>query len=486
MVTTYGNWQTGDVIRVCASIDEFCGAENQFIYAKDINVTKSPEICSIAYGEERGCGLHLNNVEMTFKLVKVSGSVAEKSCAPQQIYKTIGSVRTNSNGVVTLTYPVIEQDRLDYGSSGGSYKVMACITNSDGQATYPTQISVVTDPITINPPGLCQGVLCLEPICLNGKLYEAKCDITTGNCIADATKLVADPCPSNYLDLIGTPWPWYNPNSAVQEIILKLNDINGAIINLFAKYGIIDYMYITTRVFPKGDKVIVRMYLNSTGLSSMGIPLLINAGLILMAIGLIILTIMAIYDFFWGNTDQGFTNGQFDDAGRKFMKDLTDDCIAVTCSDISLTQDQKVACIKDCNISALTRWKEFKDKLFPNADHTPLVTAKSDIQICYDTYNTSGKTATDYQTFKDCAKFKKDAGIDKDGDNTLKEYPPGAGAGATAVLGCWIKSPLGGCLISKNTAKNVAIVGGLSLGAYLLYNAYKPEKSTKIEVVGGK
>jgi len=88
-MTTYINWRVGDVINIAASIDEFCGPEFQYIFANDINVTKSPDSCSVSYGTERGCGLHLDNVTLTFKLVKCSGSAEGKSCNPEIVYKTI-------------------------------------------------------------------------------------------------------------------------------------------------------------------------------------------------------------------------------------------------------------------------------------------------------------------------------------------------------------------------------------------------------------
>lgn len=183
MVTTYKDWKVGDIINICASIDEFCGSYDQFIFAKDINVIKSPETCSLEFGTERGCGLHLNNVELTFRLVKISGSVEGKTCNPQYIYKTIGSGRTNSNGVTGISYTVTEQDRLDYIAayeSGYPYKIIVCITNSDGQSLASGQKSIVTDNITIIQ-NLCYGVIC-EDICIGNDLYYQICNPVDGKC----------------------------------------------------------------------------------------------------------------------------------------------------------------------------------------------------------------------------------------------------------------------------------------------------------------
>jgi hypothetical protein len=187
--TTYANWKTGDIVNICASITEFCGTTVQSIYANDINVTESPNACNLQYGAQGSCGLHLNNVELTFKLVGFAGSVQSKTCAPQQVYKNLGGVRTNSNGVAALTYTVTDQDRLDYGSASGSgyqYVVMACITNSDGQSTISGQTSIVTYPITI-VQNLCHDVTCPD-ICAGGNLYYQTCDPTDGQCIQGTLK----------------------------------------------------------------------------------------------------------------------------------------------------------------------------------------------------------------------------------------------------------------------------------------------------------
>lgn len=189
MVTTYRNWQTGDAINICVSIDQFCGMYSKIIHPKDINVTRSSETCSLEFGYERGCGLHLNNVKFTFKLVKVSGSVEGKTCAPQQVYKTIGSARTNSDGVAGIIYIVTERDRLDYENAtsvGYPYKVMACITDADGNPIDSYNTSIVTDNITVTQ-NLCYGVSCND-ICVGNDLYWQNCDPLTGNCVRGELK----------------------------------------------------------------------------------------------------------------------------------------------------------------------------------------------------------------------------------------------------------------------------------------------------------
>lgn len=410
MVTAYRDWQVGDVINVCSSIDEFCGAEYQFIYPKDINVTKSPDSCNPSLGYERGCGLHLNNVEFTFKLVKISGATEGKTCNPQQVYKTIGSARTNSSGVARIVYIVTEQDRLDYQNalaSGYSYKVIACITNPDGQAIYPTQLSIVSDSVVISP-----GIVI-----------------------------------THTLDLIIKPWSWYDPNGAAVEIIKKLADIDGTITNFFADYGIIDYQYINTQVLTVGDNVVIRVNLRKTGLEGMAWPLLLKAAIIVVAIGLIIVTIGWIYDYLFGEQSQGLTNEKLTNAGEELIKGMMDDCEKKICIDPSLTQDQKVVCIKNCHDADLTRWKDYQNKIYPDADHTPLDTGKSEIQKCYDAYLTSNRSSTDYTNYLNCLKLQRENAIDKDKNNTIIIYPPDAPAGSKEKPTDWGKILLYGGLV---------------------------------------
>lgn len=195
--TTYANWKTGDIINICASINEFCGTTNNYIWVYDINVAQSPNTCTLQFGNQGSCNLHLNNVELTFKLVGYAGSVQSKSCAPQQVYKTLGSVRTNSNGVAAIQYTTTDQDRLDYGSATGSgyqYAIMACITNADGQTVLSSQTSVVTNSITI-VKNLCQGVICPD-ICVGNDLYYQMCNPANGQCIQGALKQTNGCAPS--------------------------------------------------------------------------------------------------------------------------------------------------------------------------------------------------------------------------------------------------------------------------------------------------
>jgi len=160
--TTYTQWKVGDKINICGSVTEFCGTEYQFIITKDINVTKSPTDCFLDFGTGGSCGLHINNIELTFSIVKGSPT---SNCVVAQTYNTLGSVRTNSDGAAGLSYTITEQDRLNYISAtneGYFYYVMFCITNGDGQSVS-TSRSKKTNGITIDQSHLeCVSGVCTQ------------------------------------------------------------------------------------------------------------------------------------------------------------------------------------------------------------------------------------------------------------------------------------------------------------------------------------
>lgn len=485
-MTTYTLWKVGDIINICATIDEFC-TTTPFIYTNDINVTKQPNPCTVNFGSERGCGLHLNNVKLTFRLVNSSGSSNDSNCTPQQIYKTLGSARTGSNGAAGISYTVTEQDRLDSINAAGTYKVMACITNSDGQTTA-SSISDATEAITIEQAthlecvnGICTRVngvgsdTCTPEgstaQCTHLECINEICTRVTGAGInmceteGSTTECAGAPTSTHYLDLIVTPWSWYDPNGVAPAIIEKLADIDGAITNFFNTYGIIDYQYLGTVIVTVNNKVIIRVKLRNTSLQSMAVPFLVKVAVVVVVVGIIITLIGWIAAFIFRTIGNPFnqapdlTNNDLTSAGVEFMTNLMNDCELVTCSDISLTQDQKALCIKNCIDSSLTNWNDYQDRIYPDVNHAPLIDAKTVIQQCYDTYNLSGKTPTDYQTFLNCAKITREQAVTTDKDTTLDTYKPDASAGEKE---------------SRNALQDLLLYGGLVLiGSIIISNRSK-------------
>lgn len=289
MVTTYRDWQVGDVINICTSITEFCGSlGNNFIRVYDINVTKSPDSCNPSLGTGGSCGLHLDNVELTFSLIKGSDGA---NCSVAQKYKTIGSVRTNSSGVARIVHVITEQDRLNYIAAineGYLYRIMACITNSDGQ-TISTNISEVTDSITIGQ-NLCYGIICSD-VCIGNDLYYQACNPTNGQCIQGTLKEANSlTCQStHYIDIKIKAHSWYTPGGAADWIVTKVADINGSLVNLFS--GITDYQYLGVTIFTDAGHVIIRAHLKQLSTASLAAPLLAEIAAIVAMIFYIVVVV---------------------------------------------------------------------------------------------------------------------------------------------------------------------------------------------------
>jgi len=255
MATTYTTWNKGDKINICVSMDDFCGTTEKFIYIYDINVTKSPNICTVIFGTEGGCGLHLNNIELTFKLVKATGSTQGKTCEPEIVYKTLGTSKTDSNGTCGISYTVTEQDRLDYESQivDDVYKVMACITNSDFQNVKSSMISKVTDTITILPSQIndpCYGVTCPDT-CIGTDLWSQTCIITspttykcTPNIIKETNNIVCDEYTLYY------KVPWIYPTWYVNSILPYVQSLGNNALSSYPDY------YVASRTYNETNKIL--------------------------------------------------------------------------------------------------------------------------------------------------------------------------------------------------------------------------------------
>ena len=185
-MTTYANWIVDDILNLCASVQDFCGTSSAGIYLDEINIAKSPNPCTIGYNTPGSCGLYINNIEVTFKLAKISSGSSEcNSGNPSIVYKTIGAAITDINGVCGLQYQVTNQDRIDYGNSSGNYELLAVISNAGGQPVINPGRCTGNITILQNP---CTGVTCPQNDCTGFDLYTYSCNPTTGIC--DRTLLI--------------------------------------------------------------------------------------------------------------------------------------------------------------------------------------------------------------------------------------------------------------------------------------------------------
>lgn len=514
MVTIYSDWQVGDKVNICASIDEFCGVYEKIIHPKDINVTKSPNTCTLQYGTERGCGLHLNNVELTFKFVKVTGSVEEKNCVPLHVYNTIGSARTNTNGAAGIVYTVAEQDRLDYISSGGSYKVMACITNADGNHTVNSQISIVSSDIIVtkSPEPTHSVIFGLNFV--PGQLMDY-----FGQYIADISnkimgKLPALPAPWQYLkttydrNLNEFKMWYYLPGYASQSmmgltgITIRrmgwIDDAENALMQWVR--NILDFMVPVIL----GILAVILWYL--------GFPILLP----------ILLGASAIAYYFRITeekekrkiAEEAAKNANAENQGRN----TGDEGKKKINEEWENSNKDRSACIKrlenfrDLQIGIIDGYinkysqyaslvtelntekgrfsteanfviNEFKTKQYTvdtcNEYYIKIDNKVNDSNLKLHSsivkYTDPGKTyetpCTGYSTKVAC----ESAGCNWYNNKCSKEAP------------CWIPNPAGGCILSEKTGKTIVYVGATGVGlyaAYKIYQAIKPEKTARVEIVG--
>lgn len=477
MITTYANWQVGDKINICASINEFCSTEIQAIFVHEINVTKQPDTCSVTYGYERGCGLHLNNVELTFELVKCTGSTEAHTCNPQQVYKTLGSVRTNSDGVCGIAYTVTDQDRLNYESqiTDDAYKVMTCITNSDGQVTQSSAIGEVTNSITISPSHL----ECVSNVCT--RVSGTGTNVCT---IEGSTTECVTPNYTHILEIRIRPWGWYTPNGAASDLIEKIYDIDGWCTNLAT--SLTGWEYIETIIVPDGEDVLIQSRFKNystltSSINSLAVPAAVVAFiekvlLIIVVFIIIICTVGFItgWKFFEVNSDPT-TSPTYEPKPKDILPniitvidDQTNTCLTYlppnpTCANVNTY----ATCLKAAHIgvygtlkSVKPNFQEFQDTYNKYLDIYTNLAATCD-------ETTPGKTPSDILNGIINIQQEYIEELKHDFDELQKKYDEER---------CWISNPFGGCLISDSAKNTILTVGGILLGGYVALKIISSKK----------
>lgn len=434
-------FKVGDVVTLCASIRDYCFSGTQTYEIFDINI--STGTCTPNH-TTFGC-LNPSGIQLDFQWTNTRSSTPTHSCASTNNIKLLGSATTNSQGIASMSYTIVQGD-LDLFNGNTIFDLRVCI----------------------------RGTPNVNSLMIGKTRNEISYRFGDYIIIVPATILV----PTHRIDLVVEPWSWYDPNGAAQLIINKLIDIDGAITNFFAEYGIIDYQYINTDIVTRANDVIIRINLRKTGLGNqqyLAIPLVAKVIITMVVIGLIIVAIGKIIDLIFYAIDNllgigpTLNNESLTGAGDEFMKALMDGCVTKTCIDPSLSQDQKAACIKNCIDNSLINWKDYQNKIYPDGDHTPLDTGQTDVQTCYNTYNTSTKSPSDYTTYLDCIKIRRDSAVDNDKDNTLKVYDPAAPAGEK-------EKPGGGMGILLAGALGFAMLGMMTTSKGGKTVVIKPEK----------
>lgn len=122
------NLTVGQQITINTAVWDFCSPPNA-IYINRVEINTVPPADPYVQ-----C-LIVSGIEVTFKLV-TAGSAKCHQCNPDLYYSTLGTARSNSIGIATLTYTVTQDALnayLDAVSKGNSISIMACITDPKGQ-----------------------------------------------------------------------------------------------------------------------------------------------------------------------------------------------------------------------------------------------------------------------------------------------------------------------------------------------------------------
>jgi len=335
------DWKVDDKIVVCASINDFCGGVTECLYLDEIDISKDPDPCVVT-GHSPYC-LDISGIEITFKLVGEYSQTGSgcNTANPEIVYKTIGKANTDSNGIATIEYTVKTDDISSYqdaiSKDGRSLRILAYMSDSRGQPTGCNPIGKCSEPITVE-----EGVL-------------------DYNCV---------------LNLYVKPYSWYNLDDASTEILKKLNDINGAIINFFADYT--GYEYKRTEIFVDYDKnrVVIQIKFNEIEMPSPVTPaatIVIGSNVIILILAIIII-ILAIGLIDGWNIKEIISGDiiEKDYTPKEMDNDLIDPLLSDNCEEKCLKEypnartDKQEAidyakCVKVCRSAVLEGVSDFFD-----------------------------------------------------------------------------------------------------------------------------
>jgi hypothetical protein len=517
-MTTYTTWMVDDVLNLCASVEDFCGQQSTSIYLDEINVTKSPNPCTIGYNTPGGCGRHINNIEVTFKLAKTLGTECSHG-SPTIVYHTIGIVTTDSNGICGLGYQVTNQDRLDYDSSNGSYRLFATISNSDGQPTLTTNICTSDITVLQNP---CTGVTCPQNDCTGLDLYTYSCNPATGICDRTLLESNSSQC-ATATDYIEYDFSFL-PTSFLNLVSSSMTDISDALGDYLPFPSNIQYVrseYINKKLriyviytlptlsglsefYTSPDKIsdlltnlsivsLVELSLDSLARLSSGILIFAICQMLLseaLGVGTVVSIIIAAIGAV-----------AVDWATHNISLDTS------TPGETNIPPDQQIAAIREFANIVRNRCK----LLHPGCGNTPPTCNTTDMKsynkcigaLDIEQYINDGKQAGTLDQAKvdeligkvnntdtcltsgTCTVAQAKTDIDNrsndvNANSQQKQQDTTCATGSTydsktkkcvLVEKCVIRNPFGGCILSSDTAQGLLMFGGLIIGGYLIMSS---------------
>jgi len=414
----YQNWTVGDVLQICVKVEDLCGVSEQFLFLGSSDLVKYPDPCNSVCNRPNCAYLCIDttNRQVRFKSVLNSHSTLnDVNCSNisyDGFYRDLGSVYTNSQGIAVLIYTVTESDRQNYlnaVSMGGSYDIVCCMT--DSLAT--NEHSVVFSGITIQEASV-----------------------------------------TNYIDIHIRPNSWYTPQGAAAEIITKLVDIDGAIVNLFS--DVIDYQYLSTSIITTSEDVVIRInikHISGMPFQTLAAPLLAKIALLIILLLLIIIFIGVITKWTFGAVEKTYTKEEVGTLVKATITEIEENC------ETNFVNDPVgyALCVKSGIAGATTTLGDFiNDPTVIDAGDR----AEQQIDACVAQYNID----FDVAKLKDCVKWQV---------TEVNNYITESTISSTGVEDCWIPGLAGGCILTAKTGKTIAIIGGVVIGGILIFSLIK-------------
>jgi hypothetical protein len=305
-------------------------------------------------------------------------------------------------------------------------------------------------------PDLCLNVSCPDQ-CYGSDLWSMKCDPATGLCIQDALKQSNSPICSatNYIDIHIRPNSWYSPQGAADEIVTKLVDIDGAIVNIFS--DILDYQYLGTTIYSTSTEVVIRINLKQIStapapMQTLVLPLLAKIGIIIIIILSIIILIGIITKWNFGAVEKTYTKEEVGTLINDTIKEIDKNCETNFASD----PVGYALCVKSAIGGSTTTLGDFlNDPTITDAGNQ----AGQQIDACIAQY----KIDLDIAKLNECVN-----GQVTDVTNKIKKATT-----PEQKEDCWIPAPLGGCILTASTGKTIALIGGVVIGGILIISLVK-------------
>ncbi len=173
-------FKVGDVVTLCASIRDWC-FYTPYYEIFDINISTGS--CGINY-TTFGC-LSPSGIQLDFQWTNTRNNTPTHNCDPTNNIKLLGSATTNSQGIASMSYTIVQGD-LDLFNANATFDLRVCIRNTpdvDPSMIGKTRSQVghqFDDMTIVQDP--CVGVTC-DNACVGLDLYSQIC--IDGSCITD-------------------------------------------------------------------------------------------------------------------------------------------------------------------------------------------------------------------------------------------------------------------------------------------------------------